>query len=434
MTMSFHRKVTSTGILAALTCLLWGGIWAQQGDEGYPFLPDSEYQSMGKTAYQEFLDQEGIPVYTGWAADLYSIELAPWKRQGPGIEGAYLVLEGSGGLIDNSVMQIPAGGKTKPERHIFEEQILILKGEGEAHIWQSNREEKSVVRFARGTVFSPPLNAWHQLVNTGSQPVLLVAETDLPLKIDLFHNAEFMFNSTFQFTDRFSGEADYFDPENSKTYGPTPQHHSLSIVNLVRDAWTWRLFHAGQGFGDIDRHILLSNNIMPTHIEQFPVGTYERAHAHGPGAAIVLLDGQGYSLLWHDSAGRSPWKDGNSDKIVRVDWKEGILFVPPTKWFHQHFNTGKTPTRFIMLGNRAGNELYKMTAKEIFMKGQRNMIMFHEQDPSVTEMFKKETGPAWHATTHASHGQTDRDGGGNGRRGVPEGDARRRAGKTAGGS
>ena len=86
---------------------------------------------MGSTAYQKFLDQEDIPVYTGFAADLYAIQLAPWKRQGEGIQGAYVFLDGTGGLIDNSVMEIPVGGKTKPEHHLFEEQILVMRGEGE---------------------------------------------------------------------------------------------------------------------------------------------------------------------------------------------------------------------------------------------------------------------------------------------------------------
>ena len=392
MNMNINRQVRVASILVVFGLLVGGIAWGQSDDAGYPFRPESEYQEMGSTAYHKFLEQEDVPVYTGFSADLYAIKLAPWKRQGEGIQGAYVFLDGTGGLIDNSVMEIPVGGKTDPEHHLFEEQIMILKGEGEAHFWQTDQDKKSVIRFRRGTVFAPPLNTWHQFINTGSESVLLVSETDLPLKIDLFHNAEFMFNSQFQFTDRYAGQADYFDPENSKTYAPTPQHHSLSIVNQVRDAWKWRLFHAGQGFGDIDRHILMSNNIMPTHIEQFPVGTYERAHSHGPGAAIVLMDGRGYSLLWHSSNGLNPWKDGKGDQVHRVDWHEGVLFVPPTRWFHQHFNTGTDPTRFIMLGSRPGNELYKMTAKEIFMKDGAGsyMIMFEEQDPYVTDLFKQE--------------------------------------------
>ena len=391
--MHINFRINLAVILVVLSLLSGGMSWAQTNSDAFPFRPENEYQEMGKTAYSKFLEQENVPVYGGWEADVYAIQLAPWKRQGEGIRGAYVVLDGAGGLIDNSVMEIPVGGQTNPEHHLFEEQIIVMRGEGEAHFWQNDENKKSTIRFKRGSVFAPPLNTWHQFINTGNEPILLVNETDLPLKIDLFHNAEFMFNSQFQFTDRYSGQTDYFDPENSKTYNSTPKHHSLSIVNMVRDAWTWRLFHAGQGFGDIDRHILMSNNVMPTHIEQFPIGTYERAHSHGPGAAIVLLKGNGYSLLWHADNTISPWKNGKGDQVHRVDWREGIIFVPPQRWFHQHFNTGKDATRFIMLGSRPGNELYKMTAKEIFMKdgaGGSYMVMFHEQDPYVSELFKEE--------------------------------------------
>ena len=383
-----HTRLTITIIVLFL--LLGSGVLGQSGTEDYRFRPENEYQALGKkTPYQEFLETENIPIYTGWATDLYEIDLVPWKRHGPGIEGAYVVPDGTGGLVDLFVMEIPVNGKTQPEHHLFEEQIMILSGEGEAHFWQKDPAKKTVVRFKKGTVFSPPLNTWHQFVNAGSEPVRLVAETDLPLKLDLFHNQAFIFHNDFQFTDRYAGQPDYFDLENSKNYAPGIGHHSLSIVNVVRDAWRLRLFLAGQGYGDIDRHVVLSGNVMPTHIEQLPIGTYERAHAHGPGSAILLLDGNGYTLLWHDSSGRTPWKDGKGDQVIKVDYKEGRLFVPPTRWFHQHFAIGKTAPRFIRLGSRPGNEVHKITAADLFLT-EHDYIYFHEQDPYILELFKKE--------------------------------------------
>ena len=32
---------------------------------------------------------------------------------------------------------------------------------------------------------------------------------------------------------------------------------------------------------------------MTSHISQFPVGTYKKAHAHGPGAHVIILVAKG---------------------------------------------------------------------------------------------------------------------------------------------
>jgi len=361
-------------------------------DADFRFRPDTERKTLRatKSSYRHWQDQEGVPVYTGSAQNLYKIALKPWKRLGPGVTGAYVDLEGAGALVNAVVWEIAPGAQTKPERHLFEEQLLVLTGEaGEAQIWQSDPAKKVSIPFKRGTVFSPPLNTNHLFINKGKTPARFVAVTDLPLKIDQFRNPDFIYNDNYNFTDRYNGQADYFDPENSKDYSNTGAH-AMSVVNLIRDAWGWRLFHAGQGYGDIDRHFILSDNTMTGHIEGWPVGAYERAHKHGPSSTIVHLGGHGYTLLWPNNLGTTkPWQDGKGDKVEKVDWEEGTILIPNIQVYHQHFATGPEHAKFIKLGSSPGNTKYDITT-DVLYGGERHMILFKDEDPYVRTLFEKE--------------------------------------------
>ncbi len=378
-------------LFVAIALLFQGGAWAQGGDEDYRFRPESEYQALGaQTAYEQYLEEENVPVYTGWAANVLNIDLKPWKRQGQGITGAFVNLEGMGGAVDNYVMEIQPGASTNPEHHIYEETTFVMSGEGETHLWrQGDSEKKVVIRWRKGTIFAPPLNTWHQHFNKGTTPVRLAVGTTLPLMMDLFRSRNFIWNNPLDFPDRYAGQPDYFDPENRIDYGPTTEHHSLTLSNMVRNAWTWRLFNAGQGYKDTDRHIILSKSAMSTRVEQFPIGTYERGHRHKAGVTIVLITGTGYTFLWPNELGKTPWKDGKGDQVQRLEWEPGVLFVPPEEWYHQHFNSGTEPTRYVRLGAPPGNEVYKVGAIGLAL-GASTRIQFREEDPYVRNLFEKE--------------------------------------------
>jgi len=90
----------------------------------------------------------------------------------------------------------------------------------------------------------------------------------------------------------------------------------------------------GAGGGHIRFNFAKSS--MNAHISQFPIGTYKKGHRHGPGAHVIILSGEGYSLMWPD--GEEP---------RHYPWEVGTMIVPPNMWWHQHFNTGTTPSRYL---------------------------------------------------------------------------------------
>src|SRR6266850_1247442 len=212
----------------------------------------------GPSAYRQFLKKEGIPVYEGGAIDVNKVELKPWKRVGA--LGAYIFLEGTAGTVDAWVCEIPPGSQTNAERHIFEEQVLVLSGKGRTQVWQRDPSDMITVEWEKGAVFPSPLNTWHRHINTGKDPVRMVAITNAPLLIDMFRHTDFIFDNDYVFTERFDGRKDFFSPKPAAFFPTVPRdrtgktgnrgHHSHTIVNYVPNAWKPQLYPAAQGVED----------------------------------------------------------------------------------------------------------------------------------------------------------------------------------------
>ncbi len=288
-----------------------------------------KFESEKDSPYTRWVRAEGLDIIAAhYIPDLHTVELKPWARRGG--RGVYINHEASRTSNDCYVCEIPPGGKLAPQRQLFEEMIYVIDGRGSTAVW-NDAGQKLTFEWQKGSMFAIPLNAWHQHFNgQGKEAARFVAVTNGPGIVNLYEDINFVFNTPYDFKNRFGGEPDYFANKGE-------QKGLLLETNFVADAINLPLISAkerGAGGGHI--RFNMAKGSMNSHISQFPVCTYKKAHCHGPGAHVIIMSGEGYSLMWPE--GEQP---------RRYEWKEGSMIVPPNLWFHQHFNTGSTPARYL---------------------------------------------------------------------------------------
>ena len=329
--------------------------------------------------YQSWQAAQKIPVITGFfVEDIASVELAWWDMKGA--PGAFVVLDGSGSVNDAQIVEIPPAGKLKVQKHMYEEMVYVVSGHGTTSVWQPGGAKHSF-EWGPGSLFAIPLNAAHQHFNSsGSEPARYFAVTNSCFMINLFHNQDFIFNCDYRFTDRFDGEnEEYFTKQEVVARLSMTTNFVPDLFRLKLGEWNER------GKGSSNMKFDLAGQTMGAHVSEFPVGTYKKSHRHGPGAHVIILTGQGYSLLWPEGGARK-----------RVDWKPGSCVVPPNGWFHQHFNGGANPARYLAL--RWHNwkfEFNGVPASEgvdVSVKDGGAQIEFEDEDPTIHREFETSIG------------------------------------------
>ncbi len=326
------------------------------------------------SAYDRYVAGEGVPVIDAFHIDdLGSVRLESWSRKGAA--GAIINFRGSGGMNNAYVLEIAPGEATKPQRHLYEELVYVVSGRGATTVW-NDAGHRTTFEWRTGSFFAIPLNCWYQHFNgDGERPARYFAVTSAPLMMNLIHNDSFIFSLPFDFTDRFSGEAGDFSGAGTAYAG------RIWETNFVPDVMAMRLQEWRERGAGSNVMLEVANSSMCGHISEFPVGTYKKAHRHGPGANVVILKGTGYSLLWAEG-----------EPYQRVNWSPGSVVVPPERWFHQHFNTGPEPARYLAM--RWGSQKHRTVGGEyqvdrsVALGG--DQIEYTDEDPHIRAMFEQE--------------------------------------------
>lgn len=276
------------------------------------------------TPYEHWFaaNKDKMPNYAGLVIQDARTEPLPRQWDQFGVKGMYIKMADYQ-ITDGWLLEIPAKGQIKTQKHMFEAGIYFFGGPGHIILQQKGKRPQRV-EFKYRTLFSVPLNVQYQIFNDSDKPVRLVAVTSFPFSINSTNNEKYVWENDFAFTDRYDAE------ENFATYSEHVGKND-TVTNVVPDAVEFELDSYDQrGKGTTNMHWKMAGNaIIDMHVSDMPAGVFKKAHRHSSDAFILLTSGKGYSITW---------PEGRYQDRVRVDWQEGTIFVPPIYWYHQHYN------------------------------------------------------------------------------------------------
>jgi hypothetical protein len=143
---------------------------------------------------------------------------------------------------------------------------------------------------------------------------------------------------------------------------------------------------ATRGAGSANMVFTLAEGTMHAHCSEMSVGTYKKAHRHGPDFHVFIVNGYGYSLFWHEG----------DNELRRYDWHPGCVFAPTDMIFHQHFATSPHPVRYMATAFGSGRYPFsgeKRRVKlgvDVSVKAGGSQIEYEDQDPRIHQIYLEE--------------------------------------------
>jgi quercetin dioxygenase-like cupin family protein len=349
-------------------------------------MPDTEQDGAGirflTDPYLEWASAQGIPVVEDFGVDLLEVETAHWDRLGAG--AAFVNVKGRGDFISVTLMELPPGGSTEPQRHLYEEVVYVISGHGTTTVESADGHTRHSFEWGPKALFALPLNMSYRHFNVdGRRPARLASTHNLPMIMKTFRKEEFVFDNPTDFSER-AGAPGYFSGEG--TFIPVRPGRHMWETNFVPDLSTFELkAWDARGTGSSNMMFVLADGTMHAHISEMPPGGYKKAHRHGADFHIYTVSGEGYSLLWYE---------GDPD-FRRVDWRHGVVYAPPDMMFHQHFNTSPGRARYLAVafgGLRypfSEDKVRTFKGMDVALRDGGRQIEYEDQDPRIDQMYRE---------------------------------------------
>src|SRR3954469_24788484 len=97
---------------------------AVSSEQDPPMTPAAKERRFLIDPYLDWVGREGIPVVEDFCVDLDRVETGPWARMG--CNGAFVHMKGRGDFISVFLFDLPPGGATVRQQHIYEEVFYVL--------------------------------------------------------------------------------------------------------------------------------------------------------------------------------------------------------------------------------------------------------------------------------------------------------------------
>ena len=125
------------------------------------------------TPYDDYMEAQGIPIFRGIGVRrVQDMPLKRWNRMGG--NGTFIQLYGTEGKWGCYVVEVPGAGALNPERHMYEEIMVVVEGRGTTEIWTDDQKKPHVFEWQQGSMFSIPLNTLaphrQRVVEPGADP------------------------------------------------------------------------------------------------------------------------------------------------------------------------------------------------------------------------------------------------------------------------
>ena len=152
-----------------------------------------------RSPYDIWMEAQDIPVYRNIGVRrVQDLPMKRWKLMGG--NATFIQLYGTEGMWGCHVIEVPGAGALNDIKHIYEQQYFVVEGRGSTEVWEEGREDKvHVFEWQKGSLWSVPMNARYRVVNASSAPALLLGGNTAPNVMNIYGNADFIFNCPYNF-------------------------------------------------------------------------------------------------------------------------------------------------------------------------------------------------------------------------------------------